>query len=81
MSSGSSKKTDDSGITRFMAEGRSVTDASGSFRLILPRSLGEEWDLQNGDQILITAEEGSDTATLHKPSSKGGFKLVRDDEE
>ncbi|MFC5277866.1 AbrB/MazE/SpoVT family DNA-binding domain-containing protein [Halorubrum rubrum] len=68
------------GITRFMAEGRRIQEGDGSFTVTIPRSLAMEWDLEHGDDLLFTAEEGSTKATIHKPGSEGGFSVeVADD--
>jgi hypothetical protein len=68
------------GITQFMAEGRRVQEGDGSFTVTIPRSLAMEWGLEHGDQLLFTAAENSEEATIHKPGSEGGFKMVRGDE-
>jgi len=70
----------DSGITHFLAEGRRIQDGDGSYSVTIPKALAMEWDLEGGDELLFTAEEGANEATIHQPGSEGGFSLrVSDD--
>ncbi|WP_058365700.1 hypothetical protein [Haloparvum sedimenti] len=76
-------KSDDAksvGITQFMAESRTIQHGDGSFTVTIPRSLAMEWDLEHGDNLLFTAEEGATEATIHEPGSQGGFSLGMGDE-
>lgn len=68
------------GITGFLADGRRIQEGDGSFTVTIPRALAMEWEIEHGDQLLFTAEEGSTKATIHKPGSEGGFSFEVTDE-
>ncbi|QAU11446.1 AbrB/MazE/SpoVT family DNA-binding domain-containing protein [Halorubrum sp. BOL3-1] len=76
-------KTDgykDGGITHFLAEGRRVQHGKGSYTVTIPKALAMEWGLEDGDELLFTAQEGSTEATIHEPGSEGGFSVRADDD-
>ena len=70
----------DKGITGFLAQGRQIQHGDGSFTVTIPKALAMEWEIEHGDNLLFTASEGDDKATIHNPGSEGGFSLgVSDD--
>ena len=70
----------DTGITGFLAQGRQIQEGDGSFTVTIPKALAMEWGIEHGDNLLFTASEGDDKATIHNPGSEGGFSLgVADD--
>jgi len=71
-------KTDgykDCGITYFIAEGRRVQHDKGSYTVKILKALTMEWGLEEGDELLFTAQKGSTEATIYKPGSEGGFSV------
>jgi hypothetical protein len=70
----------DGGITRFLAEGRRIQHGYGSYTVTIPKALAMEWGLEDGDEVLFTAEEGGTEATIHKPGSEGGTPVEAGDD-
>ena len=57
------------GIQNRFADCRTAQEGDGSVTVTIPRPLAEEWEIEQGDQILFFAKEGTRVAQIRPPNA------------
>lgn len=55
------------GIKQKFADTRTAQEGDGVIQLTVPKDVVEELEIEAGDEVLWTGEEGEETATIHSP--------------
>jgi bifunctional DNA-binding transcriptional regulator/antitoxin component of YhaV-PrlF toxin-antitoxin module len=59
------------GITQMFADTRKVQHGDHCMQITIPKDVADELGIGPDDEVLWTAEEGDDTASIHSPESTG----------